>query len=101
MKTYKVNLQRIVQSLIEVGFSQRRLAREVGLSQPTISHLYHAVWGTEKPSYDTAETLIKFAEKHGIRRDGSKDSKRWPRGSWTPNPPKESRNKVLLEKAAA
>lgn len=93
----KLNLQKIVQSLIEIGLNQREIATEVGCSQPTVSHIYHNVWGNQQPNYKTATSFVRFAAKHGIREDGSKDSKVHKRGSWKAMPPPPSKNKVLSE----
>ena len=95
MKTTKQpNLQKIVQSLMEIGLSQRKIADETGLTQPTISHIYHGVWGTKKPQFATAQAILSLAEKRGVRADGSKDSKVHPK-RYPAKPPQESHNKVL------
>lgn len=100
MKKYKTNFQRVVQSLMEVGLSQRQIARETGVTQPTISHIYQRVWSHREPKYETGAAILALAEKHGIRPDGSKDSKMHPRGSWKAMPPPPSHNKVLVEREA-
>lgn len=95
------DFQKIVQSLMEIGLKQTKIADLIGCKQPTISHIYHDVWGTKQPSHRLAEPLLELAAKYGVRRNGSKDSKRWPRGSWTPLPPPPTANKVVLEREAA
>lgn len=98
MKKMKTDFQRVVQSLMEIGFSQRRIAREAGVTQPTISHIYKRVWSHREPKYVTGQAILALAEKNGIRPDGSKDPAVHPRGSWKRMPPPPSHNKVLIER---
>lgn len=90
------NFQKIIQSLMEIGMSQREIAEAAGVSQPTVSHIYQSVWSHKQPLYRTATAILTLAEKNGVRPDGSKDSKRHPRKSWTPMPPPPSKNKIVL-----
>lgn len=91
----KLNLQKIVQSLMEIGMTQYEIAEAIEVTQPTISHLYGGVWGNRQPAWKTAQRLIELAEKKGIRMDGSKDAKVHPRSRWKPKPPVPSKNRVL------
>lgn len=94
----KLNLQKVIQSLMEVGVTQRQIAKEAHCSQPMVSHIYHGVWGLQRANYTLVTNLLKVAKKHGIREDGSKVAAVHKRGSWTPMPPVPSKNKIVKER---
>lgn len=63
-----MNLQEVVKTLIESGFSEAEIARRVGVSQPTV----HRIKSGTDPAYTTGkrlEQLLQVQERRGSDQD--------------------------------
>ena len=56
---YKYNPRDVVQLLLDYGWSRKGIAREIGVSQPTISRIAS---GKRLPRRETNKKLLAFAE---------------------------------------
>ncbi|KAB7767602.1 helix-turn-helix domain-containing protein [Xanthomonas maliensis] len=56
------NPTQAVLQLVRAGWSESRIAKEVGTSQPTIHRVKH---GQKSVAFDIGVALIRLAESHG------------------------------------
>ena len=60
MDINQVDILNILNNLKKQGVTQKELAKNIGISQPTISHF---VTGRRKPLLETAQKIVAFYEE--------------------------------------